>query len=118
MSRAMLKARRLQRIEELLLAAPEGLTSTEIASRLGVHRTTVWRDLQELALETPICQEGDHYSLDRASYLTNVRLSTGESLMLHLAMRMMMRRMTHVPAIMLSALEKLGLALRDPVAGE
>lgn len=118
MSRAMFKAQRLNRIEELLLVAPNGLTSSEIAAQLGVHRTTIWRDLQELDSVLPICQDRDRYGIDRASYLTNVRLSVGESLMLHLAMRLMTRRLTHVPDIMLTALEKLGLALRDPVAQE
>lgn len=118
MSRAVSRAQRLQRIEELLLAVPRGLTTGEIARRLGVHRSTIWRDMQDLTDHVPIFQDGDRYNIDRTSYLTNVRLNIGESLMLHLAVRVMIRRMTHIPPIMLAALEKLTLALRDPVTSQ
>lgn len=118
MSRALVRAQRLQRLEESLLATPRGLTTEEIARQLNVHRTTVWRDLQDLMETVPIYQDGDRYSIDRATYLTNVRLSAGESLMLHLALRIMIRRMTHIPPIMHSALEKLALALKDPVTSQ
>lgn len=36
---------RLQKIEELLKEHPEGLRQSEIARRLGLHRSTVMRDL-------------------------------------------------------------------------
>ena len=36
---------RLQKIEELLKEHPEGLRQSEIARQLGLHRSTVMRDL-------------------------------------------------------------------------
>src|SRR5690606_1580892 len=114
MSRALVRAQRLQRLDELLLAAPRGLTTEELAKQLNIHRTTVWRDLRDLMETVPIYQDGDRYSIDRATYLTNVRLSAGESLMLHLALRIMIRRMTHMPPVCPTGLQPVALAMRDP----
>ncbi len=116
MGRAMSRAYRLQRIEELLLSAPDGYTAAELAAKLGVHRTTIWRDLNELSCHAPIQQIDDRYFLNRSDYLSSVRLSRGESLMLYLALRRMIRHPSHVPPMMQSAVEKLLLALRQPSA--
>lgn len=118
MSRGMSRAARLQRIEELLLNAPGGYTIQELAAKLGVHRTTVWRDLNELSRAAPIQQIDTRYLIDRRDYLTSVRLSCGESLMLYLAIRRMVRRLPHLPPMMSLALEKMILALSHPSARE
>lgn len=118
MSRGMSRAARLQRIEELLLNAPGGYTIQELTAKLGVHRTTVWRDLNELSRAAPIQQIDNRYLIDRRNYLTSVRLSCGESLMLYLAIRRMVRRLPHLPPMMSLALEKLILALSHPSARE
>jgi CRISPR-associated endonuclease/helicase Cas3 len=47
MERAANKAERLQQLETLLLARPDGLRRAEIARRLGVHRSTIGRDGDE-----------------------------------------------------------------------
>ncbi len=54
MGRGMSRASRLQRIEELLLIAPGGYTIQELADKLDVHRTTVWRDLNEISCTAPV----------------------------------------------------------------
>jgi|GEM_PF-3316084 len=50
MERAPNKAERLLQLEQLLLAFPEGLYKAEIARRLGVHRATAGRYIDELSL--------------------------------------------------------------------
>jgi Fe-S oxidoreductase/predicted DNA-binding transcriptional regulator YafY len=116
MSRGMGRASRLQRIEELLLSAPEGYTVAELADILAVHRTTIWRDLTELSLHAPVQQAGERYFIDRSDYVSSVKLSRGESLMLYLAMRRIVQRLSYAPPMMIRAMEKLMLALRQPSA--
>ncbi len=115
-NRALTRVARLQRIEELLLSAPSGYTVKELSQKLSVDRTTIWRDLLELETELPLQKEGPRYFMNRHEYLSSIRLTQGESLMLYLAMRHMIRRTTHLPPIMISALEKLTIVLRNPLA--
>lgn len=117
MSRTLKRVTRLERLEQTLLASPSGCTTTELAARLGVHRSTIWRDLLDLQeMRLPVQQIGDRYLLDRKEYLSSIHLSQGESLMLYLAIRHMIRRTTVVPPAMITALEKLTLTLRHPLA--
>ncbi|HQL38956.1 MAG TPA: helix-turn-helix domain-containing protein, partial [Anaerolineaceae bacterium] len=71
------KAERLIQIEALLLAHPEGLSQSEIAKRLGVHRSTILRNLAYIS--APIYQDGNRYFIDRDAYLVNVRFSLHEA---------------------------------------
>jgi predicted DNA-binding transcriptional regulator YafY len=110
----MSRAARLQHIEELLLSAHDGFSTVELAEMLNVHRTTIWRDLNELSHYAPVQQIEDRYFIDRSDYLSSVRLSRGESLMLYLALRRIIRDSSYAPPMMIRALEKLTLALRNP----
>ncbi|MGD8621675.1 MAG: WYL domain-containing protein, partial [Anaerolineales bacterium] len=114
----MNKASRLQRIEEILLSSECGYTVAELAEILGVHRTTVWRDVNELSCEVPIQEDQHRFRIDRKNYLTSIRLSRSESLLLYLALRRMLQRQGQLPPMLFYALEKLSLALQDPEAGE
>ncbi|MFN2149134.1 MAG: WYL domain-containing protein [Anaerolineales bacterium] len=116
MSRGLNRAARLQRIEELLLGSQAGLSIAEMADILDVHRTTVWRDINELSIEIPIVQIENHYKIERQHYVSNIRLNRGESLMLYLALRRIMRGHSHLPQMMVDAMEKLSLALDDSMA--
>jgi len=110
--RAETKAARLLQIEALLLAHPEGLTQAEIARRLGVHRSTIYRCLPDLTEQFPVYETDDgRLAIDRDAYLTNVRLTLHEAMALHLAARMMATRTDKHNPHAASALRKLGLAL-------
>lgn len=118
MSRVMNRVGRLQRTVEMLLSArycPE-----DLAGRLNVDLATVYRDLEELQNgDTPIRKDEDgRRYIDKMDYLSNVRLSQAESLVLYLAIRRLIRRTTHVPPAMVSAIEKLVITLRHPLAGQ
>ncbi|MGH2543618.1 MAG: helix-turn-helix transcriptional regulator, partial [Ardenticatenaceae bacterium] len=112
MSRSMGKAERLRQLEHLLLAHPQGLRKAEIARRLGIHRSTAGRDVDELSLRVPIWQDGELIGINRDDYLTSVRLTVHESMALHLAARLMATRSDKHNPHAASALRKLGEALR------
>jgi len=111
MGRSANKAERLLRLEHLLLAHFEGLRRADIARRLGVHRSTVGRDVDELSRRVPIWEADNLLGINRDDYLTHVRLTVHESMALHLAARLMATRMDKHNPHAASALRKLGVAL-------
>lgn len=108
-SRIENKSMRLAQIEALLLDHPAGLTQAELARRLGVHRSTIQRNLADMS--SPVYEEHGRIFIDRESYLVNLNLSLHEAFSLHLAGRFMSncidRRNPHIA----SALRKLGISL-------
>ncbi|HEY65288.1 MAG TPA: WYL domain-containing protein [Caldilineae bacterium] len=111
MERAANKAERLLQIEALLLAHPEGLTQAEIARRLHVHRSTIYRYLPDLTKRFAVYEEDGRLYIDRSAYLVRVRLSLHEAMVLHLAARMMATRMDKQNPHAAAALRKIGIAL-------
>jgi CRISPR-associated endonuclease/helicase Cas3 len=108
------KAGRLLQIEALLLAHPAGLIQSEIASRLGVHRSTIGRYLPDLPKHIYIDDEdGQRWKVDRGAYLVNVRFNLDEAVAVHLAARMLATRMERQNAHSAAALRKLGSALES-----
>lgn len=112
MERATTKAERLLQIEALLLAHPEGLTQAEIARRLGVNRSTIYRYLPDLTRRFAVYEKDDGWLvINRDQYLTQVRLTLHEAMAVHLAARLMATRMDKHNPHAASALRKLGIAL-------
>ena len=107
----MSHADRLSQIEQLLLAHPEGLLRADIARRLGVHRSTVTRDINELSYTRPIFEEVDRrVRLERGSYETAIHLTMFELEALHLAARLFARVMKFPFPHASAALRKLAAA--------
>jgi predicted DNA-binding transcriptional regulator YafY len=103
------KANRLRRIEALLLEHSEGLTQAEIARRMGVHRSTILRNLADIP---GLCaDERGRLTIDRSTYLVQVRMSLHEATALHLAARLMATRMDKQNPHAAAALRKLSLAV-------
>jgi CRISPR-associated endonuclease/helicase Cas3 len=114
MERAIGKAERLLQIESLLLVHPEGLSQAEIARRLGVNRSTVYRCLPDLTSRFAVHETEDgRLAIDRDHYLMNVRLTLHESMALHLAARLMATRSDKQNPHAAAVLRKLGLALEE-----
>ncbi len=103
------KAARLLQIEALLLDHPEGLTQSEIARRMGVNRSTIYRNLADI--QAPIYEEDRRYFIDRKAYLVNVRFNLHEALSIHLASRMLAAGLDRQNPYAASALRKLGIAV-------
>jgi predicted DNA-binding transcriptional regulator YafY len=111
MTKAENKAARLSQIESLLLDHPEGLTQAQVARRLGVHRSTILRNLADLT--APVYEEEGRYFIDRESYLVNLRLTLNEALSIHLGARLMATRMDRENPHAASALRKLGIGMQN-----
>lgn len=110
MTRAENKITRLMQIESLLLAHPEGLTQAQLARRLNVHRSTIYRNLADLS--APIYEERGRCFIDREAYLVNLRLNLHEAFSVHLGARLMATRMDRENPHAAAALRKLGLSLQ------
>ncbi len=114
MQTAASRAQRLQQIEVLLLGHPEGLTRSEIAQRLGVHRATAGRDIDALSLEAAVYEREDRrIAINRDSYLNRIRLTRHEVLALHLATRLLADHSDRYNPHAASAVRKLGEAVRS-----
>lgn len=111
MERSHSKAERLLQLEQILLAFPEGLRKAEIARRLGVHRSTIGRYIDELSHRLPIWEDDNLVGINRDDYLTHVRLTIHEAMALHLAARLMATRTDKHNPHAASALRKMGQAL-------
>lgn len=109
MSRADNKAVRLSQIEALLIDHPEGLTQSQIAKRLEVHRSTILRNLCDM--DAPVYEENGRYFIDQECYLVNLRLNLHEALSIHLAGRLMSTRIDRQNPHTAAAFRKLGIAL-------
>ncbi len=111
MNRIENKTARLSQIEALLLDHPEGLSQAEISRRLGVHRSTILRNLVDIT--APVYEDQGRIFIDREAYLINLRLNLHEALSIHLAGRFMSSCMDRRNPHVASALRKLGIALES-----
>lgn len=120
MNRIENKTARLSQLEAILMAHPEGMTQAQLARKLGVHRSTILRNLTDLTLIAPVYEQDRRYFIDREAYLVNLRLNLHEALSIHLASRLMSTRLDRRNPHIASALRKLGQAIQTlaPQMGE
>ena len=114
MSRGMNRADRLREMERLYVL--KAFTDIEMGARLGVDRTTVYKDRVELERECPFIEvEPGRWKIDRTKYLSGIRVDLHEALALYLAARRASRQTRIAQPHVASALEKLAAALRQPM---
>ena len=114
MSRGMSRAERLQ--EMIWLYLQRGYSDSEMAERLGVDRTTVFRDRTELESEHGFSKEEQgRYRLERMQYMPHIKVNLHEALALYLATRRASRQTRIAQPHTASALEKLSIALKQPM---
>lgn len=115
----MTRAERLQEMERLY--CQRAYSDIEMAERLStpehrVDRTTVFRDRGLLELEVPFTQDEDgRHRINRAKYLSSIRVDLREALSLYLAARRASQQTHSAQKHTASALEKLALTLRQPM---
>lgn len=114
MGKGMTKAERLDRMK--LLYCERAYSDVEMSERLGVDRSTIYRDRIDLEREHPfIEEEGGRYRIDRQRYISNVRLNMTEALSLYLAARRASQQTRYAHERTASALEKIAIALHKPM---
>ncbi len=108
---------RLRQIEILLYRAPDGLPVADIAEKLGVGRSTVYRDLDLLRENgVPLWHKEGRFGILHDQYLATIRLNFNEAMALFIAARLLARYADEHNPHVASALDKLSAALPEPVA--
>lgn len=114
MTRSMNKAERLREMERLYIQRP--FSDAEMAKRLGVNRSTIYRCRLDLSLEHPIEEDDDgRHFIERSRYLGNIRVNLHEALALYLAARRASRQTRISQPHLITALEKLAAVLKQPM---
>ncbi|NNJ09378.1 WYL domain-containing transcriptional regulator [Chloroflexales bacterium ZM16-3] len=108
------KAARLRRIEHRLYNTPGGLRVIDLANDCGVVRRTIYRDLMALhEMGVPVWEERGRFGIDRATYLSTVRLNLNEAIALYFAARLLTHHSDEHNPHIVSALDKLASGLPD-----
>lgn len=114
MSRGLNRADRILEMKRLYVL--RAFSDIEMSERLGVDRTTVYRDRVDLEREYPFIQDGDgRWKIDRTRYLSEIHLNLHEALALYLSARRSSRQTRLAQQHMANALEKLAAALKQPM---
>lgn len=80
------KLERMVQLEHLLIEAPDGLTRAEVGRRMGVHRATAARYIDELSGMEPVVEvTPGRFSISTRDYLPRLRFSIHEATALFLA---------------------------------
>lgn len=114
MSRGLARAERLREME--LLYVQRAFSDQEMAERLGVTRSTVWKDRELLGGQGLfVADEHGRWRIDRRRYISEVRLNLYEALALYLAARRATRQTQSARRHSAGALSKLATALQQPM---
>ena len=106
------KAARLRRIEHRLYNATSGLRVIDLARDCGVARRTIYRDLESLQeMGVPIWEGEGRFGINRATYLSTVRLNLNEAVSIFFAARLLSHHSDEHNPHIVSALDKLAAGL-------
>lgn len=114
MSRGQDRAARLNEMKRLYVQ--QAFTDIEMAQRLEVDRTTVFKDRGVLETEYPFVEVvSGRYKIDKSRLLSEVHLSVHEALPVYLAARRISRQTRMAQKHLASAVEKLAQCLHQPM---
>lgn len=110
----MTKAERLEEMKRLYIQ--RAYSDLEMAERLGVDRTTIYRDRVELTREYPVEPDDQgRYCIPRSKLISEIKLNLHEALTLYLAGRKTSRQTRFHQPHTVNAVEKLAATLRQPM---
>ncbi len=106
------KAERLLQIESIISGHP-GIRRSELSNRLGVHRSTISRDITELSALYPLTEdtEGGLSFIDGFS-LDSITFSSYEAVYVYLACKLITDTLDRHSPYAASAIRKLGAAIQ------
>jgi predicted DNA-binding transcriptional regulator YafY len=107
------KSERLMQLELLLLSHPAGMRRAEIARRLGVHRSTIGRYVDELRKKVDIWEDEYTIGISSDESMNMMKLSIYESLAFHLSAELLAKHTEYHNPHMSSGLRKLAENLRN-----
>jgi predicted DNA-binding transcriptional regulator YafY len=92
----------------------EGINPENLAQDLDCNPSTIYRDLNELAEIHPIEKtERGRYRLDRNKYISNIKLSGAEAMVIYLALRRYLRQTSNAPEFIVTAMRKTATAINN-----
>jgi predicted DNA-binding transcriptional regulator YafY len=110
----MNKAERLEDMKRLYIQ--RAFSDIEMAERLGVDRTLIYRDRIELTGEYPIEKDDEgRYHIPRTKLISEIKVNLHEALTLYLAARKTSRQTRFHHPHAANAVEKLAATLRQPM---
>lgn len=114
MSRGLNRSERLKELERLYVQ--RGFTDIEMGERLGVTRTTAYKDRILLETQVPLTKDKDgRWRIDRSRYISEIRVDLYEALVLYLAARRSSRQHQLAGKHAANGVEKLATALHQPM---
>lgn len=120
MDRILTKTQRWRNLEQLLASSSSGVKISELAQKLRVHRSTVYRDIEQISeVGLPIWQEGGVVGLMTEDYLRPLKLNIYEAMTVFGATRLLTQvnneRNPHVESLLRKLAESLPQSISQHV---
>jgi len=117
MSRVNIKIERWHRLERILGRSPKGVNISDLVAELGVHRSTIYRDIEQLSQSgVPIWEERGKVGILIDEYFQPLCLSIYESLSVFIALRLLIRATNEYNPHVKSTLEKIADIVPVPIS--
>lgn len=114
MSKGLNRSERLKEMERLYVQ--RGYTDIEMGERLGVTRTTAYKDRILLETQIPLVKDvNGRWRIDRSRYISEIRVDLYEALFLYLSARRASRQTQFAGKHAANGVGKLATALHQPM---
>ncbi len=107
-----MKGERVAQLELILRSHPEGLRKSDIARRIGVHRSTIGRYIDELSQYSEIYEDNNLIKIVPSSEEEPLALSVYESLALNMGVEMLLKNSEFRTPHLASGLRKIAVGMQ------
>ncbi len=109
----LMRGERVAQLELILRSHPEGLRRSEIARRLGVHRSTIGRYVEELKQYSTIYEDNNLIKIVPGNDEEPLALSVYESLALNMGVEMLLQNSEFRTPHLASGLRKIAMGMQS-----